>query len=93
MSEKAYARIVPATKGDGPQPTTGTQVMVGGVPMAGVTKLVLTAVPNGLWEAEIHCLALPSEVGVLATIKAPKPDGWLSRLCRWIAGPAHGLPL
>jgi uncharacterized protein YeaO (DUF488 family) len=53
----AIVVIVPAKVTDGyATRTNGTQVLVDGVPLSGVTKIELTADVDDVWRAKIHCL-------------------------------------
>jgi hypothetical protein len=68
MNEKRVARIVPPPSKDGITITRGTKVFVGGVELACVTKIVLTAEINEPWRADISCLVRPPDVTCIADV-------------------------
>ena len=78
--EQHYARIVTTADGSGPTRTMGTQVMVGGVALKGVTRIELVAEVNDVWRARIECAAEPTDLGALAEVHWPTL--W-QRLVRW----------
>jgi hypothetical protein len=50
--------------------TKGTRIMVGDVELSGVYRLVLTAIPNDVWRAEISCyIEPPPLVAAYAEVK------------------------
>lgn len=54
--------------------TLGTRVSVGGVEIAGVTRITLHAEPNSLWRATIECIPLlPDQIAV--TLAETTTDG------------------
>lgn len=58
--------------------TNGTRVLLAdGTPLEGVTRIVLTLEPNGIWTAQIDCNIRATELpNVLAKIEATAfPEG------------------
>jgi len=83
--ERQLVRIIPQERdASGPVPTMGTKVMVGDQQLSGVTKIVLKAEVNGIWEADITCHARMQPMDAVATIHYPK--SWWQRVINWIAG-------
>lgn len=81
-------RIVPPQAEEcGLVKTCGTKVMIGDVELPRVTKIVLKAEINSIWEAEIHCHVQMQPMDALAIIHYPKP--WWRRALEWIAGGEH----
>lgn len=67
-------RIIPGACGDGfPHRTNGTKVLMpDGTELPRVTKIVLTAEPDDIWRAEIHCHVLVDQVVAEAQIRDHK---------------------
>lgn len=65
--------------------TQGTKVMVGNQELTHVTKIVLKAEVNSIWEAEIYCQVQMQQIDALAVIHYQKPwlERWLERLISW----------
>jgi hypothetical protein len=62
--------------------TQGTKVMIGDLPLPGVTKITLHGEANDIWRATIECnLQPPSELVALSVVKVRK-DPWWRRILR-----------
>lgn len=55
--------------------TQGTRVMVGDAELTGVVKIELTAEPNSLWRAVIHCHVIPPELVADAELVQAEHNG------------------
>ena len=74
--DKHIVRIIQPDAKDGKATSTqGTRVMLGdGSELSGVTKIVLTAEVNSIWQAEIHCFA---------TFESLSASAVIHRMSRW----------
>lgn len=81
-------RIIPPRAGEsGITLAQGTKVMVGDVEVAGVFAVTLRAETDDIWRATIECHAEPpAELMTATTVVVKRPENWLSRFLRWVAG-------
>lgn len=87
---QGIARIIPpeSTAGSRASMTQGTKVMAGDQELKGVTKIVLTAEVNGVWQADITCHFQAQPISALARIHYQRR--WWERLLDWICGTPSG---
>lgn len=67
--------------------TNGTKVLLDGQELKGVTKVVITGMPNDVWRASIECMVNVSAMpGILLEVVAVTPLTWWRRVLLRIAG-------
>lgn len=67
--------------------TRGTEVLLDGKKVSGVTKVVLTASPNDVWRARVECfVSLTTMPGMLVEVENAKPLSWWRKMLLRMAG-------
>lgn len=67
--------------------TRGTQVLIDGKKVSGVTKVVLTAEPNDVWRARVECfVSLTTMPGMLVEVENTRRLSWWRKMLLRIAG-------